>query len=414
MNRAKETLKDTTNIKAATQNGTVPEVTGNHMRHVNQDIRPPGVNHNSITVFEQLKESRFTAIIGFILFVIGMSLLFWNEGKAVKVAHSLDEALNNVVILSYSSKLQSEYEGHLVYLSGPLEVLEPLTEPEYGIIVDSVKLKRRVQMFQWVEIKEERYDSVDDYYYTTEWQDKLIDSKLFYIPFGHENPREMPIKSKLQIADEVKIGAFVFGTELKKKFNNYVEITSDERPERKDIKMHSGLYYHSEDLWNPKVGDIRIQFSYAGKAREVYSIVGMLADGRIKPYITSHGEEILLQRNHKVTMDKMFHLEHVHNYWRTWKMRGIGWFLLFMSASYMANILKTIILNSNLLHSLIALEALSLSVSMSTSLLVIGFAWVWYRPIVGLCLALASILPFMYSTFFKNSSPQQRDPYRRL
>ena len=63
----------------------------------------------------------------------------------------------------------------------------------------------------------------------------------------------MPIKSQLQIADEVKIGAFVFGIELKQKFNNYVEITSDERPERKDIKMHSGLYYHSEDLWNPKV-----------------------------------------------------------------------------------------------------------------------------------------------------------------
>ena len=165
----------------------------------------------------------------------------------------------------------------------------------------------------------------------------------------------------------------------------------------------------------------------------------MLADGIIKPYITSHGEEILLQRKHKVTMDQMFHLEHVHNYWRTWKIRlvlypffskfswfynynpnnlyffrGLGWFLLFLAASYMANILKTIILNSNLLHSLIALESLSLSVSMSISLLVIGFAWVWYRPIVGLGLALASILPFIYSIFFENPAPQQRDEYRRL
>lgn len=80
-----------------------------------------------------------------------------------------------------------------------------------------------------------------------------MDSDQFYIRMGHENPKVVPIRSQTQIAEEVKIGAFTLGIEMKKKFSEFVDITSDERPERRDIKMHSGLYYHSADLWNPRV-----------------------------------------------------------------------------------------------------------------------------------------------------------------
>ncbi|XP_012266096.2 transmembrane protein 43 homolog [Athalia rosae] len=382
-------------------------------------VRQAGPIHTPMTVAEQFKESWLTAIIGSILFAAGMLLLFWNEGRAVRTAHSLDEALHNVVPLMNTKHVLSENEGRLVHFYGPLKILEPLTEPDYGIVIASVKLKRRVQMYQWIEIEEERsFGGVTEdekhYYYTMEWKDKLVDSDQFYIRTGHHNPKVMPVKSQVQIANEIRIGALTLGEELKKKFNDFVEVTSDERPERKDIKLHSGLYYHSADLWNPQIGDIRIQFSYAGKGGDVYSVVGMQVNGVIVPYMTTHGEEILLQRKDRIPVDQMFHLEHVHNYWRTWAIRGLGWLVLFLAATCLANIIRTLVLNSTFLCGVIAIESVNISVSMSISLLVIGFAWVWYRPIIGLCLALASIVPFVYSTIVSGHQGQQRDNYRRL
>lgn len=131
----------------------------------------------------------------------------------------------------------------------------------------------------------------------------------------------MPVKSQIQMAEDVKIGNFALGLELKDKFSDFVEVTSDERPENRDIKMHAGLYYYGSDLWEPKVGDIRVQLSHAGKAGDIYTVVGKLVNGVLVPYVTTHGQEILLQRKHAVSVDQMFHLEHVNNYWRTWAIR---------------------------------------------------------------------------------------------
>lgn len=72
------------------------------------------------------------------------------------MAYSLDEALNNIAVIQNTMKPIPEFEDRLVYISGPLTVSEPLTEPDYGVIVACVKLKRRAQMYQWIEIEEER------------------------------------------------------------------------------------------------------------------------------------------------------------------------------------------------------------------------------------------------------------------
>lgn len=103
-----------------------------------------------------------------------------------------------------------------------------------------------------------------NYYYIRDWFDRLINSNSFYFPNGHENPDSFPLESKTHTADAVYIGQYELGTEVKDKFEKYTELTSDTRPDDINIKLHYGYYYHTQDVFHPQVGDIRVHFTVAG------------------------------------------------------------------------------------------------------------------------------------------------------
>lgn len=102
------------------------------------------------------------------------------------------------------------------------------------------------------------------YYYITDWRDTLIDSSSFHIRTGHENPREFPIKTNEQTASHVFVGKFELGTVAKNQISDFIEVTSDTRPDDPAIKLHYGLYYHCYDVFRPEIGDIRLRFLTAG------------------------------------------------------------------------------------------------------------------------------------------------------
>lgn len=105
-----------------------------------------------------------------------------------------------------------------------------------------------------------------------------MDSNSFYIRHGHQNPTEIPLKSYVHVSPLVKIGHLTLGDDIKDKFNDFIEVTSGERPAGNEVKLHMGIYYHCDDVWNPEVGDIRVQFYYAGVAKEMVSKFGRYPD----------------------------------------------------------------------------------------------------------------------------------------
>lgn len=64
----------------------------------------------------------------------------------------LEELVSSAESIDVHAGDEAEYyEGKIIHIVGPLRILEPISEPDYNIQVQAVKLRKRVQMYQWIE-----------------------------------------------------------------------------------------------------------------------------------------------------------------------------------------------------------------------------------------------------------------------
>lgn len=72
------------------------------------------------------------------------------------------------------------------------------------------------------------------------------------------------------------------------------------------------------------------------------SVVGMQVGKEIQPYRTFSGNEILMLRHGRLTVEEMFLDEQARNQWLTWAYRALGWLMMFLGANCVSNILQII------------------------------------------------------------------------
>ena len=361
----------------------------------------------------------FTGIIaGLILLIIGIALLVWNEGRAVKTYNTLKEGQGLVIDVSADS-VDGANEGKLVHLTADATTEETLVDEDFGISANAIRLRRDVEMYQWKESESSETrkklgggeETVTTYTYSKEWSSGLNNSANFREPSGHENPSEFPYDSLTWEAEEVPVGAFFLSPDLISQLSNFSDLPVREVPEGaewpEDATAYKGGIYLGADPAQPQIGDARIKFSVVEPGP--VSLVAAQSADSFAEYRTKAGGTIGMIAAGEVSAQQMFEDAIATNTLVTWLIRlggfvliWIGFGLLFAPISVLADIVPIF---GSLVGAATGLVAFLLA--LAVALTVVAIAWVVFRPLLGITLLAVALVAAVFGfRAFGKKKPQ--------
>ncbi|AVP99153.1 hypothetical protein C7S18_19140 [Ahniella affigens] len=361
-------------------------------------------------------------IVGFVFFVGAFPVLWLNEGHAVSVAKSLEEGAATVISVIADS-LNADNQGKLVHVSGKVESNSDPTDPISGVTVSGLGLKREVEMFQWKEKKEtEEVKKVGGgtekrttYSYYKDWEDEEVDSDNFEYESGHENPSDWPLRSERFLSERASLGAFVLGDQAREELGGWVDLNADRAidfPDQFEQFQKSGdsEYYHGQNSRDPQVGDLRVRYRVQPEAD--YSVVAKQDREVLLPFTTSNGRDLLLVESGKQTAAQMFQAAQDRNAMLTWILRGVGTFVMWIGLmtifAPITRVLDIVPFLGNLAEKGVAL--ISAVISIFLSVVTIGVAWIFYRPLLGGTLVVLAVAFVIWMRRGKSAAAQPNVP----
>ena len=154
---------------------------------------------------------------GFMLFLAGTVLLWWNEGRAVKTEKMLDEAGSKYVEMENPNKKDASLEGELICGTALATTEDSLADAQFGIGARAIALSRTVEYYQWVEHKQEKHEDklggkeeiTTTYTYSQEWVTEPIESAQFKdAAYQKKNTVLTTIDNQEWWAENVRWGAY--------------------------------------------------------------------------------------------------------------------------------------------------------------------------------------------------------------
>lgn len=340
------------------------------------------------------------------LMVLGACVgLFWNEGRAVQTARSLTEGAGLVIDVP-TSPVTLANQGLLVHVTGDMKAPAKVSDPDFAISSDAVRLIRDVWMYQWQEESKSETrknaggseETVTTYTYRREWSSRPIDSSRFKEAGLHENP-PMRITDRDFLARDATLGAFRLSEAALRKFNadTRLEVESSvadalRGKTGRSINIAAGQIYLSDNPGSPRIGDYRIGYRVvpAGPG----SVVGRQSGTELIGYQTRAGDMILLAHTGTRSAAEMFKAAQDQNRVLTWILRAVFAGIMFVGFVLSASLLVAIADVLPFLGGLMQYTTFAVGFALTAILapLIVAIAWLLYRPMVSAAVVAAGAM----------------------
>lgn len=360
-------------------------------------------------------------LVGLVLVAVAVGLLWWNEGRAVKRARALEEGAGQVVSIG-ADRVDPAFEGKLVHLSGQATTDETLTDPQFGLAVQGLKLRRVVQMYQWREHSQSETreklgggtETVTTYSYDRGWEEHPVDSSGFKKPGGHANPQSMPYQQWDAVAGRVTLGAYRLSPSLVAQIGGFHPVPLPQGDAASGgLRIPTGAQRSGDELYfgtnpgAPEVGDTRVRFEMVSP-QEV-SIVSTQRGDSFEPFVASNGNSVELLESGIQSAAQMFQAAQERNTLLTWGLRALGFFLMFAGFRMLFGTLRVLAAVIPALGRLMggAIGLVAAILAGAISLVTVAIAWLVYRPLLGAGLLVAAGALLFGLKRAKSGAPQR-------
>lgn len=381
---------------------------------------------------KRLGDSLKGIITGFVLFIVGTVVLFWNEGNFVKTKKAIDEGQSVVVPVSDVNSVNPELNGKFIHASALADTRDTLTDDLFGVKELAVALDRKVEYYQWVEkSKTETKDKIGGgqeqkttYTYQQEWTSNPVNSNNFKdAQYQGKNTVLAHVESRQAQAENVSFGAYklpefiissiggnspvnmALSPEKKQEWEASIlknmgkpqSATTDSTHAKQELFHVQGhVAYLGQSSSNPQIGDVRVTIVKTEPA--TISILAKVNGNTFEPYYAENGKNVSQVAQGTVSADNMFAGAHSSNSTWTWILRLVGVVVVIAGLRSMFYIVEMVFKVLPFLANIVGagVGLVVTIVGFAWALLIIAIAWMFYRPFIAIILIALVIGAFVY------------------
>ena len=367
---------------------------------------------------------------GFMMFLAGTALLWWNEGRVVKTDKMLNEAESKTEALETIDRVDPEMDGKLVYAFGLADTKDSLQDTQFGVGATAIKLKRQVEYYQYVEESHSetkdklggKQETVTTYTYKEAWTSSPVQSSQFHDPaYQTKNYVLNTAESDSWQAEKVTFGAFVLS-------ENQIRSISGDQPVdlaidsarieawQKDIRQTlrvkfggsteniNAVHVSQNQLYfginpsSPNIGDVRITWTKVLPAK--VTIIAKQTGNTFTNFKAKNGKTFSTLQMGVRDAEEIYQGAHDSNHMMMWIFRIIGIVLVISGLKGIFAFIETIIKVVPFVANIIGwgVGVVCTVIGVAWSLIIIAIAWLFYRPIIGIALlVIAGFLVWVFA-----------------